>query len=234
MSIFKYSSSHKTKKLCKKVINKKSQAYKAYQDAVKERIKWTSFFVVANILIDPLAAISIPIGQIGPGSLEIWSLALLTIISSIIYFKNKEFTEISADWQSMIKKDSFTEDIDLSQVKNQLNENMKAVKTTMKIMFYFFTIIFIGSFEDTIKYFFVHLFNVHNFAGWFILLLFFGLITFCMLFLSRIIAFIYNLLKWLYIGLKSLFNRFIENGLFVKDYALLYATQKILEEKNKQ
>ena len=184
---------------------------------------------MANILIDPLTIISFPLDH---NSLSLWSITLVIIISSIIYFKRKSFIKINADWKSMVKKETFPEEINLSQVKNQLNENMRAVKITIKIMSYFFTIIFIGSFEDTIKSFFVHVFNAHNFGSWYILFYCFGEGAVLFLFASWLIAGIYNISKSIYNVSKSLLNRIIENGLFVKDYALLYAAQKILEETN--
>ena len=235
MSISYHLSSYKTKKLCKELIKTKSEPYTQYAKSMNRGIRIIRTLIGTNLLFDPLAIIALPLGK---SSKSLWFITLLLIIFSIIsfnsFFKKKNIFKITADWQAMINESTYPEELELSQVKNQLTKNKKAVKTTIKVMGYIFSIIIIGALEDRIRNFFIYAFNAYSWTGWYILIVFLLLVIFFTLWLSSLIVYIPNTISLIYNSLKNILNKFIENGLFVKDYALLYAAQKILEGKTKQ
>lgn len=221
-------------KKCKRVTNIKSKAYKSYAKDVKDKfdvLKLCLFLVVTIPMVLFTSS-----NDIIPSSKKIYCvLWIILILFSIILYKKKHnsfFTKKKPNCKKMAFNSDLSKNILLyKQVSQQLNKNKSAVRMVFKTFKNFFIIFVIGLFEDDIKTFLVTSFQLINI--WRRAIVFYLLLLLLALLLLPLSTVFYNILLLIifpYSKLKQWINICIDNGLFVKNYTLLYCTKKILEE----
>ncbi len=113
---------------------------------------------------------------------------------------------------------------------SQLNKNKEAVRKTFKLSKYIFMVLVINSLEDEIKNIFIS--HLDNLKLWLIFIWLVFILLFYLLGSSYLIGNIISIIISINTKANNIVDKLIDHGLFVKNYALLYSTIKILEEKN--
>ena len=221
-------------KKCKRVTNTKSQAYKNYAQDVKNKFNALKLCLFLAVAIPMVLFTSS--NDIVPSSEKPYcALWIFLLLSSIILYKwkhNSFFIKETPNCKKMAFNSDLTRNmLSYKQVSDQLNKNKSAVRMVFKTFKNFFIIFVIGLFEDDIKTFLVTSFQLISI--WRRAVFFYLLILLLALLLLPLSTVFYNILLLIifpYSKLKQLINICIDNGLFVKNYTLLYCTKKILEE----
>lgn len=112
---------------------------------------------------------------------------------------------------------------------NQLNKNKEAVRKTFKLSKYIFMVLVINSLEDEIKNIFIS--HLDNLKLWLIFIWLVLILLSYLLGSSYLIGNIISIIIDINTKANNIVDKLIDHGLFVKNYALLYSTIKILEEK---
>lgn len=225
--------SNSTINQCKKIIDIHSPAFKTYKRKNQEIHFFIEIFTSIDLILLILTLFEPDENLI---TLTIFSLSITVALSVYLKRKNKLF--FSTFPKEKLHEFLLPATIPLPNprlyktVFDQLESNKTAVRSTWKALKWFFVIIVIGTFEDKIKNFFQFTFGLQSAYGigaFICILVMFAAVT---LPVSYFIGNIINILIKIKKYLDAIIEKCIDNGMFVRNYALLTATLIVLQENN--
>lgn len=228
-----YSKHNNVYKQCTKVTNINSSTYKKYKKDLNLKLNTIQFiFIYIAIFGIPFF---IEFGQTSiPISDQIFDISLIFVIPGLILWhkhRNKSFFVKDPSFKEMALSSNFDKySLVYQNASNQLNKNKEAVRRTFKLSKYIFMVLVINSLEDNIKNLFIS--RLYNFNLWVAFIWMIVTLLFYFLHWSYLIGNIIIILMDIATKANNIIDTCIDHGLFVKNYALLYSTIKIVEEKD--
>lgn len=230
-------------KKCQKITNTKSKEYKKYRDQTNQYFNEIICAVVFNLMLDVPFIFQL-MGPLTPKAREYIMFYLAALIGTTFIFfwrkiKNSNFFYQFSDWKALSTHINIQNyDLLYEQATKQLTKNKAAVKLSFKLLRNVFIIFVVGIFEDNIKQYICTWFNnlgsPAKISEAFVLMLviIILLLKVCPM-ISYLISYLIFLFNFLATYLEHIVDTCIDNGMFVKNYALLNATIKILETEYK-
>lgn len=214
-------------KQCTKVTNIHSSTYINYKKDLNSKLNTISSIAIWTLVFGFPFVI-----EWDQNSYQIFFI-IIVISGGILWYKykNKSFFAKDPVFKEMALNFNFDKYSSVYQnASNQLNKNKEAVRKTFKLSKYIFMVLVINSLEDEIKNIFIS--NLDNLKLWLIFIWLVLILLSYLLGFSYLIGNIISIIIDINTKANNIVNKLINHGLFVKNYALLYSTIKILEEKN--
>lgn len=226
-------------KNCKKITNTKSKEYKNYKDQTSLSLNAIVCVVVCNLIFDVpfILRLMLPLNSNARAHIVFY---LITLISGTLIFfwrkiKYSSFFYQFSSWEKLSTHiDVQNHRLLYEQATKQLAKNKTAVKLSFKLFQNVFIIFVVGTVEDNIKqYIWTWFNNLGSISNIIEACVVTSGVIICFLFFCNIISYPIFILNSLITYLKHIIDTCIDHGMFVRNYALLNATIKIIETEYK-